>query len=279
MSDRAYPLPVPTEDSRFTYGLIYDIRQRLEAAGYPPLTSADHIQLQLALYRFLYEVPVLTAEQLNAIRTRTDREAADRLTDWERELLDRTDTEELTDEERETLTNGWAEEAAAEEAELELVAIGPATFAPGDVVNVNNPGGRHHGVRGEVVGTIDPWVADPGVVIEYDDNGNTLTIAASRLMPHEAFLALDEDQPATPARGHGQDDALHAMPPIGGGTAPRCGADGPTALFASDVTCAECRSLMANEARDAGDADPDFEFHPTSAEDYEATTATGKHAP
>lgn len=28
-----------------------------------------------------------------------------------------------------------------------------------------------------------------------------------------------------------------------------------------------------------GDADPDFEFHPTSAEDYEATTATGKHAP
>jgi hypothetical protein len=55
VSTRTYPLPSPgDEDPRFTFGLTSDIGRLLEAAGYPPITGADHVQLQLALFRFLY---------------------------------------------------------------------------------------------------------------------------------------------------------------------------------------------------------------------------------
>jgi hypothetical protein len=62
----------------------------------------------------------------------------------------------------------------------------------------------------------------------------------------------------------GQEDVFHAAPPIGGGKSPRCGASGLTVLFASDVTCQECRSLMAQQARAADE--PDF-FDAAEAED------------
>ncbi|MFE7510120.1 hypothetical protein ACFU8I_02665 [Streptomyces sp. NPDC057540] len=56
MSDRAYPIhPVPEGESRFTFGLTYDIAKVLEAHGYPPITEGRDISdLQQALYRFLY---------------------------------------------------------------------------------------------------------------------------------------------------------------------------------------------------------------------------------
>lgn len=66
MSDRTYPLP-PIElgnDPRFTFGLTYDICGLLEAAGYPPIRGADHVELMQALYRFLYEVKPFTVEEL-----------------------------------------------------------------------------------------------------------------------------------------------------------------------------------------------------------------------
>jgi len=49
-----YPLPTPPTDPRFTFGLTYDIAKVIEAAGYPPVRGADIIELQQALYRFLY---------------------------------------------------------------------------------------------------------------------------------------------------------------------------------------------------------------------------------
>lgn len=56
MSERAYPIrPVPEGESRFTFGLTYDIAQVLKSHGYPPVTNGRDISdLQQALYRFLY---------------------------------------------------------------------------------------------------------------------------------------------------------------------------------------------------------------------------------
>lgn len=55
MSDRAYPIrPRPDEDPRFTFGLGYDIAKRLEQQGYPPITGPDLVELQQALFQFLY---------------------------------------------------------------------------------------------------------------------------------------------------------------------------------------------------------------------------------
>lgn len=55
MADRTYPLrPKPAEDPRFTLGLFIDVAAVLTAAGYPKLTSQDHVELGQALYRFLY---------------------------------------------------------------------------------------------------------------------------------------------------------------------------------------------------------------------------------
>ena len=49
-----YPLPQPASDPRFTFGLTYDVKKVLEAAGYPEIGGVDIIALQQALYRFLY---------------------------------------------------------------------------------------------------------------------------------------------------------------------------------------------------------------------------------
>lgn len=56
----------------------------------------------------------------------------------------------------------------------------------------------------------------------------------------------------------------HALPPIGGGKLPRCGAAGVTVLFASDVTCVACLALMAEQARAAGE--PEY-FDQAEADD------------
>lgn len=53
--ERTYPIrPRPDEDERFTFGLLADIEKVLEQHGYPPLSGADHAELNQALYRFLY---------------------------------------------------------------------------------------------------------------------------------------------------------------------------------------------------------------------------------
>lgn len=55
-SERAYPLPRPDDDPRFTYGLTFAVAKVFEEHGYPPLGSgADLVALQQALFGFLYE--------------------------------------------------------------------------------------------------------------------------------------------------------------------------------------------------------------------------------
>lgn len=79
MSTRAYPLPQPETgiDPRFTRGLTYDIGKLLEAAGYPPVTAGrDIVELQLALFRFIYE-PDLAGAQATPLRTSTAQPAAE----------------------------------------------------------------------------------------------------------------------------------------------------------------------------------------------------------
>ncbi|MEX5708144.1 hypothetical protein AB1484_07465 [Parafrankia sp. FMc6] len=52
---RVYPLDPPADDPRFTLGLTFDVARLLEQAGYPPITSgADLLELQMALFRYLY---------------------------------------------------------------------------------------------------------------------------------------------------------------------------------------------------------------------------------
>lgn len=56
---RTYPLPQPDDDPRFTIGLMIDVIDVLIAHGYPPLSDSglDHVELQGALFRFLYTPP------------------------------------------------------------------------------------------------------------------------------------------------------------------------------------------------------------------------------
>lgn len=55
-ANRAYPLPRPDADSRFSMGLILDVATALEAAGFPPIREgADIVALQQALFGFIYE--------------------------------------------------------------------------------------------------------------------------------------------------------------------------------------------------------------------------------
>lgn len=50
-----YPLTVPGTDTRFTFGLVFDVAKVLEAHGYPPVTAGlDLVNLRQALFRFLY---------------------------------------------------------------------------------------------------------------------------------------------------------------------------------------------------------------------------------
>ncbi len=54
---RRYPLPRPTsgEDPRFTFGMFMDVAEVLERHGYPPITTGrDLLELQMALFRYLY---------------------------------------------------------------------------------------------------------------------------------------------------------------------------------------------------------------------------------
>jgi hypothetical protein len=52
--ERAYPLPAD-DDPRFTIGLTIDVAKVLEQRGYPPVrTGRDLVELQQALYGFLY---------------------------------------------------------------------------------------------------------------------------------------------------------------------------------------------------------------------------------
>lgn len=75
MSARAYPLSQPESgsDPRFTFGLTLDVAKVIEAAGYPPVTDgSDFVDLQQALFRFLYESSVLGDIELDAARAVQD---------------------------------------------------------------------------------------------------------------------------------------------------------------------------------------------------------------
>lgn len=51
----AYPLPQADDDPRFTFGLVLDVAELLVTHGYPrPAAGADWVELQQALFRFLY---------------------------------------------------------------------------------------------------------------------------------------------------------------------------------------------------------------------------------
>ncbi|WP_326597866.1 hypothetical protein [Streptomyces sp. NBC_01803] len=56
-TERAYPVrPLEgDDDSRFTVGLLFDVCRVIERHGYPSVArGADLVELQLALFRFLY---------------------------------------------------------------------------------------------------------------------------------------------------------------------------------------------------------------------------------
>ncbi|MFE2710556.1 hypothetical protein ACFXKI_00845 [Streptomyces mirabilis] len=58
MSGRQYPIDAPDDDARFTRGLALDVARVLETHGYPEITSGrDFLELQQALFRFLYASP------------------------------------------------------------------------------------------------------------------------------------------------------------------------------------------------------------------------------
>lgn len=51
---RAYPLPDPGVDFRFSAGLVYDVAEVLGKHGYPTVTGGDWVDLRQCLFRFLY---------------------------------------------------------------------------------------------------------------------------------------------------------------------------------------------------------------------------------
>jgi hypothetical protein len=56
-STRNYPITRPEPggtDPRFSFGLIIETADALTSRGYPPLTGADLVELQQALFRFAY---------------------------------------------------------------------------------------------------------------------------------------------------------------------------------------------------------------------------------
>ncbi|RBM11094.1 hypothetical protein DI005_34880 [Prauserella sp. PE36] len=61
MGEHVFPLPRPESgnDSRFTFGLLVDVRDVLIAHGYPmdQATGRDLVELRQALFRFLYASP------------------------------------------------------------------------------------------------------------------------------------------------------------------------------------------------------------------------------
>ncbi len=62
-AEPTYPLNPPGTDARFSFGLLLDVVDVLQAHGYPrPTTGADLVALQQALFRFLYGPPTGTRE-------------------------------------------------------------------------------------------------------------------------------------------------------------------------------------------------------------------------
>jgi hypothetical protein len=56
--ERSYPIPAPSDDKRFSFGLMLDVAQVLLDHGYPRVSSGGDLRaLQQALFGFLY-VPV-----------------------------------------------------------------------------------------------------------------------------------------------------------------------------------------------------------------------------
>ena len=51
---RNFPMPRPAEDPRFTFGLVIDVSLALTERGYPQPTGKDLVELQQALFQFLY---------------------------------------------------------------------------------------------------------------------------------------------------------------------------------------------------------------------------------
>ncbi len=72
---RLYPLPAPTDDNRFTFGLVLDVAAVVARHGYPKLESGDDLaELQQALFRFLYTTAAVP-------QTATDRPGLDPATE------------------------------------------------------------------------------------------------------------------------------------------------------------------------------------------------------
>ncbi|MEU5939044.1 hypothetical protein ABZ807_07605 [Micromonospora sp. NPDC047548] len=65
---RRYPIPPPTDDPRFTFGLALDVARVLAEHGYPPIAEsydgcgADLLALQEALFGLIY-APTDTPEE------------------------------------------------------------------------------------------------------------------------------------------------------------------------------------------------------------------------
>lgn len=52
---QAYPIrPRPADDPRFSFGLAFDVARVLSDHGYPRLGGRDFVELQQALFGFLY---------------------------------------------------------------------------------------------------------------------------------------------------------------------------------------------------------------------------------
>lgn len=62
-------------------------------------------------------------------------------------------------------------------------------FKPDDLVNISDPSHKLFGTRGVVVGSLYP----DGVVVEYDNRGNTVTVSASQLMHHTEFVKQPDE--------------------------------------------------------------------------------------
>lgn len=62
-AQRAYPVEASEANQRlFTFGVLHDVATVLTVAGFPPVTNGrDLVELQLALFRFLYGPPAVTA--------------------------------------------------------------------------------------------------------------------------------------------------------------------------------------------------------------------------
>jgi hypothetical protein len=51
-----YPVPLPGDDPRFTFGLLHDVIEVVAAHGYPPITTgADLLRFQQALFTAIYQ--------------------------------------------------------------------------------------------------------------------------------------------------------------------------------------------------------------------------------